>query len=113
MKNLLICICCALSMAANAQSTVTKSYPAQAGQEIKLKFDYPIVKISTWDKNEVSVVANVDINDHENDSAFELSEENESGTMVIRDRIKDMNDLPKRYTIVRNGQKTVYRSRSE
>ncbi len=113
MKILLVCICCALYMGANAQATVTKSYPAQAGQQINLKFDYPIVKISTWDKNEVSVVAHVDINDHENDSAFEVNEEIVDGAMVIKNRIKDMNSLPRRYTIVRNGVKTVYRSREQ
>ena len=113
MKNLFVCICCALCLGANAQSTVTKSYPAQAGQEVRLKFDYPVVKISTWDKNEVSVIAHVDINDHENDSAFEITEEAVGGAIVIKNRINGMESIPRRYTIVRNGMKTVYRSKAE
>jgi len=113
MKNLFVCICCALWFGAHAQETVTKSYPATAGQQINLKFDYPKVKISTWDKNEVSVTAHVDINDHENDNAFELEQSNDNGEMTIRDHIKDMGDLPRRYTIVRNGVKTVYKSKDE
>jgi hypothetical protein len=80
---------------------------------VRLKFDYPVVKISTWDKNEVSVVAHVNINEHENDNAFMLNEEVVDGAIVIKDEIKGMNSLPRRYTIVRNGVKTVYRSKAE
>lgn len=111
MKTLFICMCCALCLGASAQETVTKSYPAQAGEQINLRFDYPVVKISTWDKNEVSVVAHVDINDHENDNAFELEQSSDNGEMTIRDHFKDMDNIPRRYTIVRNGVKTVYKSK--
>jgi hypothetical protein len=113
MKIFFISICCALSVGAYAQTITTKSYPATAGQRIELKFDYPVVQVSTWDKNEVSVTAKVKINDDENDSAFELLSDNAGGALVISDQIKDMNKLPRRYTIVRNGVKTVYRSREQ
>lgn len=112
MKILFISICFALCMAANAQSPVTKSYPAQPGQRVTLRFDYPVVKISTWDKNEVSVTADVNINEHENDNAFVLKEETVNGAIEIGDEIKDIDKLPRRYTILRNGVKTVYKSRS-
>ena len=78
-----------------------------------LKFDYPVVKVSTWDKNEVSVVAHVNINEGENDSAFSLEERTENGAIVISDHIKDIDKLPRRYTIVRNGKKTVFKSKAE
>jgi hypothetical protein len=71
------------------------------------------VKVSTGDKNEVSVVAHVNINDGENDSAFELEEQAENGEIVITDHIKDINMLPHRYIIVRNGKKIFYKSREE
>ncbi len=106
--------CCALlSTIVFAQTTINKLYPAQAGQQIKLKFDYPVVKVSTWDKNQVSVTAHVSINDGENDSAFMLDEQMTNDIIVISDHIKNMDKLPRRYTIVRNGKKTIYKSRPE
>jgi ribosome-associated translation inhibitor RaiA len=113
MKIFFTCICCALLIGAHAQTILNRSYPAKPGQQITLKFDYPIVKVSTWDKNEVSVIAHVNINEGENDSAFELEVETENGAIVISDHIKDMNKLPRRYTIVRNGKKTVFKSKDE
>lgn len=113
MKIYFIGICCALSISTYAQTTTSRSYPTQAGQKINLNFDYPVVKVSTWEKSEVSVIAHVKINDDEDDSAFVLEEQTINGTMVISDHIKDMDKLPRRYTIVRNGKKTVYKSKAE
>jgi hypothetical protein len=113
MKIFFTCICCALFIGAHAQTILNRSYPAKPGQQVTLKFDYPVVKVSTWDKNEVSVVAHVNINEGENDSAFELEEQAENGAMVISDHIKDVDKLPRRYTIVRAGKKTIFRSKEE
>ncbi len=111
MKLFFILLCCALSIGGYAQTTINKSYPAQPSQKINLKFDYPIVKVSTWEKNEVAVVAHVNINDHENDSSFVLKEQTVNGVLVISDDIKDFDKLPRRYTIVRNGKKMIFRSK--
>jgi hypothetical protein len=114
MKKYIMGICCALlSTGVFAQTTINKLYPAQTSQQIKLKFDYPVVKVSTWEKNEVSVIAHITINDGENDSAFVLEEQMTNDVMVISDHIKDMDKLPRRYTVVRNGKKTIYKSRPE
>jgi hypothetical protein len=113
MKKFFIGICCALTFGAHAQTTFTRSYPAQPGQHLSFKLDYPAVKISTWEKNEVSVTARVNINDHEYDRNFGLPEQNKEGTLVISDSIQDLNNLPHRYTIVHNDKKTVYKTRQE
>lgn len=114
MKIFFMGICCALSVCAFAQSSVTRSFPVQEGQQVTLKFDYPVVKISTWEKNEVSVIAHININDHENDGAFMLEEQTDQGRIVIGDRIKDIDNLPRRYTVVyADGKKMTYRSKSE
>ena len=47
----------------------------------------------------------VNINDHENDSAFSLSAKNEGDELIISDKIMNMDKLPRRYTLVQNGKK--------
>ncbi len=113
MKLFFIGICCALSISAHAQTLISKSYPAQAGQQVTLKFDYPVIKVSTWEKNDVSILAHVSINDGENDSAFLLDEKVAGGAIVISDRIKDIDKLPHRYTVVQNGRKTFYKTKEQ
>lgn len=113
MKLFFIGICYALTFGAYAQTAVNKSYPVEPGQKINLTFDYPVVKVSTWEKNEVSIVAHININDHENDSSFVLKEQTLNGAMVISDYIKDFDKLPRKYTIVRNGQKITFRSKED
>ncbi len=112
MKKLLLCLCIALATGATAQTTVNKTYPVKAGQQVDLTFDYPkVIRISTWDRNEVSVKAMVNINQGENDSAFVLEDEIVDGKLTIRNRIKDMKNLPRMYTVVRGGQKTTFRTK--
>lgn len=97
----------------SAQTKVEKTYPVKPGQKVDLSFDYPkLVRISTWDKNEVSVTAMVSINDGDNDDAFVLeSDQASDGSLSIRNNIKDMKNLPKHYTIVRAGKKSTFRTR--
>lgn len=112
MKIISLLFCSLLILGAAAQTTVTKSYPVQAGQRVSLSFDYPkTVKVSTWDKNEVYVKALVSINNGENDSAFELEQKNENGVLSICNHIKDMNKLPRTYTVMMDGQKVSFKTR--
>lgn len=111
MKIIFFYLCCLCSVAGYAQTIVSKSYPVKAGQEVVLNFDYPKVHVSTWDKNEVSVTAKVNINDDENDNAFTLEDETSGGVLSIKDHIKDMDKLPRRYTVEQNGKKTVFKTK--
>lgn len=114
MKTIFMWLCCIIATGTTAQSTVNRSYPVKAGQQVELDFDYPrIVKVSTWDKNEVSVIAHVIINDGENDSAFALEDKTIDGVLTIRNRIKNMDQLPHRYAVIEDGKKTVYRSKED
>ena len=55
------------------QTPVNKSYPVTAGQKISMRFDYPeMVRVTTRDKNEISITGTVSINGGESDDAFEL-----------------------------------------
>ncbi len=113
MKSFCIALCCILSLLVHAQTTTTKSYQVQPGQLINFHFDYPVVKVSTWDKNEVSVIAHVNINSDESDSAFVLEGKTADGALEIFGRIRDMEKLPRRYSIVRNGKKMGFNSKEE
>jgi hypothetical protein len=114
MKTLLTLLCCIIITAATAQTKVSKSYPVKPGQKIQLDFDYPkVIRISTWDKNEVSIEALVDINQGDNDTAFVIYNTNEGNELSIRNEIKNMKNLPRLYTVTQGGQKTVFRSKED
>lgn len=114
MKTIFLCFCCFLLLGANAQTTVNKTYALKSGDKIELDFDYPkVLRISTWDKNEVSVTAHVSINNGENDTAFVLEEKNEYGVLSIKNKIRNMDKLPRLYTIIQDGKKTIFRSKED
>ncbi len=93
-----------------AQTVVNRSYPVKAGERLLLKFDYPVVRLSTWDRKEVSITAKVNINNGENDNAFLLQQDNNNGVLEISSQIKDMDKLPRRYTVVQDGKKIVFKT---
>ncbi len=97
-----------------AQTTINKSIPVRTGQKIDIHFDYPeLVKISTWDKNEISIQGTVFINGGENDDAFELVITNEGEIISIKNEIKNMKNLPHRITVFDGAQKIVFRNKEE
>lgn len=97
-----------------AQTAINKTYPVQAGQKVSFRFDYPnLVKVSTWEKNEISVQGTVSINSGENDDAFVLNQTTSGNTIMIRNEINNMKNLPHRITVVSNGKKITFPSRAE
>ena len=97
-----------------AQTQINKSIPVSAGQSVLLHFDYPeMVRVSTWDKNEVSVQGTVSINNGESDDAFELFTSSSGNTVSVRNEIKNLKSLPQRYTIVDGTQKITFKDRAE
>jgi len=97
-----------------AQTPVNKNYPVAAGQKISLHFDYPeLVKISTWEKNEISISGSVSINGGENDDAFELIQSTSGNSISIENKIRNLKELPHRITIVRDGEKITFKSKAD
>jgi hypothetical protein len=114
MKSLVVIIICLFTGALAAQTPVNKSYPVSAGQKISLRFDYPeLVKISTWDKNEISVGGSVSINGGENDDAFELLHYTSGNTIHIENKIRNLKELPHRITVVDNGEKVTFKTKAD
>ncbi len=97
-----------------AQTSVNKTYPVTTGQKISFRFDYPeLVKISTWDKNEISIVGSVSINQGESDYAFELLQSNSGNTIYIENKIRNLKDLPKRITVTRGEEKLMFKTEAD
>ena len=102
------------SSIAFAQTQINKSIPVSTGQNVFIHFDYPeLVRVSTWDKNEVSIQGTVSINNGESDDAFELLTSSSGNTVSIRNEIKNLKGLPQRYTIVDGAQKITFKDRVE
>jgi hypothetical protein len=115
MKNILVLITAfTIPFADHAQTPVNRSIPLQPGQRITMHFDYPeMVRVSTWDKNEISIQGSVAINGGENDDAFDLQTTTTGSIITIRNEIKNMKNLPQRITITRDGQKIIFRDKAE
>jgi len=97
-----------------AQTPVNKVYPVTAGQKISLRFDYPeLVKISTWDKNEISITGTVSINGGENDDAFELFQSTSGNMIYIENKIRNLKELPHRITVMNNGEKITFKTKAD
>jgi hypothetical protein len=96
-----------------AQTQINRSIPVQAGQKVAMHFDYPeMIRVSTWDKNEISIQGTVSINNGENDDAFELQTGTSGNTITIRNEIRDMKNLPRRITVMLDGQKMIFRDKA-
>ncbi len=104
----------AFAAAASAQTMVSKTIPVQEGQKIRMKFDYPeLVKVTTWDKNEISFEGRVSINGGENDNAFKLEVNTSGSEVTLRNEITNMSSLPHRITVMKDGEKRVFRNKTE
>ncbi len=104
----------ATSLISYAQTKIDKVIPVKAGQNLKMHFDYPqLIKVSTWDKNEVAITGKVSINAGENDDAFVLDQSENGNQITIRAEIRDMKNLPRRYVVTRGEQKMVFKDKSD
>jgi hypothetical protein len=94
-----------------AQTVVNKTIPVQAGQTLVMKFDYPVVKVSTWDKNEISIQGTVSINQGENDDAFKLITATDGKEISVRSEVAGVDKLPHRITVREGEQKMTFRDK--
>ncbi len=114
MKTLILAFAILATNHVSAQTTVDRTVPIQSGQKIRMKFDYPdLIKVSTWERNEISIQGKVSINGGESDDAFVLETRNEGEAVVIRNQIKNMDGLPHRITMERDGQKMIFKNKAE
>src|SRR5262245_24932034 len=99
MRTLLV-IFTVVAAAATAQTQVNRTIAVKPGQRVNMHFDYPeLVKVTSWDKNEIVITGEVSINGGESDEAFELNIDNSGEVISIRNEIRNMKNLPQRVTV--------------
>ena len=114
MKTIFTWLFLSTALATLAQTPVNKTIPVQSGQKITMHFDYPeLIKVSTWDKNEVSITGEVSINGGENDDAFSLESSVSGNEISIAGEIRDLKKLPHRITIWHKGQKISFKTKAD
>lgn len=97
-----------------AQTQVNQTVPVKSGQRINLNFDFPqLVKVSTWDKNEIQVTGIVSINEGENDDAFKIDISSDATEVEVSGKIYNLNKLPHRVTVWSNGTKMIFKSEAD
>ncbi len=103
-----------LTISSFAQTVINKSIPVSAGQTINMHFDYPeLIRVSTWDKNEISIQGSVSINGGESDDAFVLESSTSGNIISIESIIKELKSLPQRITVNQGGQKIVFKTKAD
>ena len=110
MKSKLIILILALTVPGFAHTKVDKTVPIKSSQKLVLNFDYPEVKVQTWDKNEVSVTGTASINHGEHDSAFEMEVSTSSGEVTITSLMKNKESIPKRIVIKKGDQEYFFKT---
>jgi len=114
MKNFLILISLGWVLVCNAQTSISKTIPVSAGQTLDFNFDYPnLIRVSSWNKNEISITGTVLINGGENDDAFQLTSMVSGDRISVKGEIPKIKDLPQRITVRRNGEKIVFKNKTE
>src|SRR6478609_576909 len=112
MKTKLILGFTVYSIIAFSQTKVEKHIAVQPGSKLIMNFDYPeLIKLQTWDKNEILITGTVSINEGENDNAFELQVKQEGNTIAVTSVIKDKENLPKRIVIKQGDTEYVFRAK--
>lgn len=103
-----------LTLSSFAQTAINKSLAVLPSQKINMHFDYPdLVRVSTWDKNEISIQGLVSINGGESDDAFVLETSTSGNIISIESRINGLKSLPQRITVTQGGRKIVFRTKGD
>ena len=92
-----------------AQNNFTKSIPVSQNQKVIMEFQYPeLIKVSTWDNNEILITGQVSINLGKNNDAFEIKVQESDQNLNIESLIRDKDKLPRNIVINKDGQKYLF-----
>ena len=97
MKRVLLCLLLSgITPVLFAQRIIEKTFKTSKDQPVLLQFDFPKVKISTWNKDEIYVKATVNINNNKQNDRFELLDQTIDGKLIIADTI-DFKHIDQQY----------------
>ncbi len=114
MRQAIVMLMVVAAMTATAQTPVSKTFPVKAGQTISMHFDYPqLIRVSTWEKNEIAIEGMVSINGGEHDDEFKMDISSSGSEIEVRSEIPNLKNLPHRITVMRDGKKMVFKNKEE
>lgn len=114
MKKLFLCLILSITaIQISAQKIIEKTYKVSKDQPVVLKFGFPTVKVSSWDRDEISLKATVNINDNKQNDLYSLLEGNKNGTLVISDSISTRQIDPQYYIEDNNGNKKRFETKTD
>lgn len=91
------------------QAEINQTFDASSARSVSLNFKYPeLIKIKTWDKKQLLIKGTVDINNGENNEAFKLRSSSVDGKLIITSEIENLDRLPKKITIRKDGETYVF-----
>lgn len=101
-----------LSLSANAQTKIEKTIPVRSGQTLNMDFEFPeLIKLQTWDKNEILIKGDVSINKGENDDAFELIVNQSGNKIEVSSNLKDKENIPHRIVIKKGDTEYFFKAK--
>ncbi len=93
-----------------AQNNFTKSIPVRQNQKVYMEFQYPeLIKVSTWDNNEILLTGQVSINLGKNNDAFEIKVQESDQHLNIESLIRNKDQLPRNIVINKDSWQTQWR----
>ncbi len=115
MKTILLIMAIATALHIQSQSTqINKSYPANGINEINMDFDYPeLIKVSSWDGNEIKITGSVNINGGEGNDHFSITDVHGGGKLSIKAEIRDIHSLSNHVTVIKDGKKMTFKNKEE
>lgn len=104
MKSFFLLIGIFLSINSYSQKLNQTAFETSPGQQILLKFDYPIVKVSSWNENKISILMHVLINGKENQEAYTLTRRIIDNETVFTGKLLDTYSIPFMYQVFHHGK---------
>ncbi|MEM7108034.1 MAG: hypothetical protein AAF519_07395 [Bacteroidota bacterium] len=94
---------------AGAQKRIEENFDLQGKQKLEVNFKWPkLIRIQNWEGQTVKITGEVLINNGENNDAFTLRAKVFNDQMVITSTIENIEDLPKKIMIKRDGMKHFF-----
>jgi hypothetical protein len=77
-----------------------------------MDFEFPeLIKLQTWDKNEILIKGDVSINNGENDDAFELIVNQAGNKIEVSTNLKDKENIPHRIVIKKGDTEYFFKAK--